>query len=382
MTVSALSRIADTGVRDALRLRSAMTGKPLIGPKSVNIHIISSCNYRCEFCWYFSPFVKDQPKRKLLDYKVLEEVLEDCQEIGVDEINYEGGEVTLYPYWGKAFRKVKELGMRLIAYSHLDCPEDFLADLCYADQLTVNFSAVTEETFKRVHGKHVSMKRVLTNMDRLLAMREKRGKPKIVLSFVVYDHNYHELDGFLNMAQERGVDKVVVRFFKPTEEMRQLIFTKAALSSLRETVELALQKPYTFKHDLAHLHHILSKGKLFNNIDSLPQSPMHNDRLLFYDSTGGSINCNVGWFYANIDEKGRVVAPCDNVGVCVAGNVNERRFKDIWFENDFLHETLREASKGIRTCSSKWKECRYCSYVSMNTLLDERIRRAASGGAQ
>ena len=377
MATSAMSRIVDTGIRDALRVKSAVIGRPLIGPKSVNIHITSSCNYTCEFCWYFSPFVKNQPKKKILDYKVLESVLEDCQEIGVDEINFEGGEVTLYPFWDQAFRKVKDLGMRLIAYSHLGFSDDLLPGLCYADQLTVNFSAITEESFKRVHGKNTSMTRVLKNMDRLLAMREKRGKPKIVLSFVVYDHNYQELDGFLGMAQQRGVDKVVVRFFKATQEMRDLVFSKEALASLRHIVETALQKPYDFKHDLKHLHHIISNGQVLDNIESLPHSPMHNDRLLFYDSTGGSINCNVGWFYANIDEKGRVVAPCDNVGVCVAGNVNERRFKDIWFDNDFLHDTLREASRGIHTCSSKWKECRYCSYVTVNKLLDQRVKAAA-----
>ncbi len=377
MAISAMSRIADTGVRDALRLKSAVLGRPLIGPKSVNIHIINSCSYKCEFCWYFSPFVKDQPKRKILEYNVLESVLEDCQEMGVDEINFEGGEVVLYPYWVEAFRKVKELGMRLIAYSHLGYGKDHLPGLCYADQLTVNFSAITEETFKRVHGDKASMTKVLENMDLLLAMRKKHGKPKIVLSFVVYDHNYQELAGFLDMAQARGVDKVVVRFFKATQEMRDLVFSEQALAALHDTVKDALQKPYEFKHDLKRLYHVISQGKVLDNIDSLPHSPMHNDRLLFYDSTGGSINCNVGWFYANIDEKGRVVAPCDNVGVCVAGNVNERRFKDIWFDNDFLHDTLREASRGIHTCSSKWKECRFCSYVSMNKLLEEKIRRAA-----
>ncbi len=379
MAISAVSRITDAGVRDALRVRSAVRGVPLIGPKSVNIHITSSCNYRCEFCWYFSPLVKDQPKRKILDYKVLEGVLEDCQEIGVDEINFEGGEVTLYPFWVEAFRKVKELGMRLIAYSHLDCGADHLPGLCYADQLTVNFSAITEESFKRVHGKKASQTRVLENMDRLLAMRSKRGKPKIVLSFVVYNHNYQELAGFLDMAQQRGVDKIVIRFFKPTEEMRDIFFSKDALASLRRTVERALQTPYEFKHDLKKLHNLISNGKMFDNVVSMPRAPEHNDRLLFYDATGGIINCHAGWFYANIDEKGRVVAPCDNVGVCVAGNVNERRFKDIWFDNDFLHDTLREASQGIHTCSSKWKECRYCSYVPINKMLDEKVRSAAGG---
>jgi MoaA/NifB/PqqE/SkfB family radical SAM enzyme len=350
-------------------------GKPLIGPKSVNIHIINSCNYKCEFCWYFSPWVKDQPKKNMLDYKVLEGVLEDCAEIGVDEINFEGGEVVLYPHWEQAFRKVKELGMRLIAYSHLGYTTDHLPGLCYADQLTVNFSANTEESFKRVHGEKTSMTRVLKNLDLLLAMRDKRGKPHIALSFVVYDHNYQELAGFLEMARQRGVDKVIVRFFKATEEMRELVFSKEAITSLRQTVETALQTPYEFKHDLKRLHDIIFNGKMFDNVVSMPRGPMRNDRLLFYDTTGGSINCHVGWFFANIDEKGRVVAPCDNVGVCVAGNVNERRFKDIWFDNDFLHDTLKEASRGIHTCSSKWQECRFCSYVPVNKMLDEKVKR-------
>jgi MoaA/NifB/PqqE/SkfB family radical SAM enzyme len=375
MPGSILSRITDTASKDALRIKSAILGKPLIGPKSVNIHITSACNYRCEFCWYFSPFVKDQPKKKILDYQVLEQVLEDCREIGVDEINFEGGEVTLYPYWAEAFSKVKELGMRLVAYCHLDCSPTYLKHLSYAELLKVNFSATTEETFKRVHGPKASMPRVLKNLDNLLAIRGKRGKPQILLSFVIYNHNYEELQGFLDMAHQRKVDHVVIRFFKATQEMKGLVFSKSQLDGLRSIVETALQKPYGFRHDLKHLHHILTKGEVLDDIVPMDHSPMHNDRLLFYDSTGGSIKCNVGWFYANIDEKGRVVAPCDNVGVCVAGNVNERRFKDIWFNNDFLHDTLKEASEGIHTCNSKWKECRFCSYVTMNKLLEDRISR-------
>ncbi len=115
--------------------------------------------------------------------------------------------------------------MRLIAYTHLDYPADVkkIQALSYAELLMVNFSAITEESFKRVHGAHTSMKRVLKNMDRLLAIRDKYGKPKIRLSFVVYNHNYKELAGFLDMAHERNIDQVVVRFFEATEEMKQLV---------------------------------------------------------------------------------------------------------------------------------------------------------------
>jgi len=373
MAAARLSKITNPNIKDALRLRSVISGKPLIGPKSVNIHINNSCNHRCEFCWNFSPYVRKQPKRKVIDYKVLEDVLEDCREMGVDEINFEGGEVTLYPFWIDLFRKVKDLGMRLIAYSHLDCDTRCLRGLCYADQLTVNLSAITEESFKRVHGKKASLSLVLKNLDRLLAIRDKRGKPEIVLSFVVYSQNYRELAGFLDIAHKRKVNRVVVRFFKATREMRPLVFSKDALASLNKTVEKALQTHHVFKHNLQHLRHILSHGKLFNNVVSMAHSAWHNDRLLFYDVTGGRINCHAGWFDANIDEQGRVVAPCDNVGVCVAGNIYERRFKDIWFDNDLLHKTLKDASRGIHTRSAKWKECRNCGFIAFNKMLEEKI---------
>jgi MoaA/NifB/PqqE/SkfB family radical SAM enzyme len=361
----------DPAIRDSLRLRGAMLGRPLIGPKSVNIHVINSCSYRCQFCWYFSPFVKDHPKGKMLDYKILEQTLEDCKEIGVDEINLEGGETTVYPHWVEAFHKVHDLGMRLIAYTHLDYPADVkkLQALSYAQLLMVNFSAMTDESFKRVHGAHTSMKRVLKNMDRLLALRDKYGKPNIRLSFVVYNHNYKELAAFLDMAHRRKIDQVVVRFFEATEEMKNLVFTKDELAELRAIVETALEKKFCFTHDLQKLHNLIANGKMFENPVTLERTEMRNDRLLFYDSTGGEINCYVGWFYSHIDEKGRVIAPCDNVGVCVAGNINERRFKDIWFDNEHLRSTLNEASKGIHTCSSKWQECRYCSYVPTNRYL-------------
>ncbi|MBF0510737.1 MAG: radical SAM protein [Candidatus Omnitrophica bacterium] len=373
MTTNFISQIKDTRLKDKLRLKSALMGKPLIGPKSVNIHIINSCNYRCEFCWYFSPFVKSHPPKKMLDFKVLKRVLEDCAQMGVDQINFEGGEVTLYPGWLQAFRMVKKLGMELVVYSHLGVNPRCLPGLCLASQLTVNFSAMSEESFKKIHGSRASFKLVSKNIERLLAIRQKRGAPKIVLSFVLYSSNFHELEAFLEMAQQRRVDKVVIRFFKATQQMKDLVFTKKQLISLRNIVKSALQKSYSFQHDLNGLYHLISDKQVLVDVEAMRHSKMHNDRLLFYDSTGGKIHCHTGWFYANIDEKGRVVAPCDNVGVCVAGNVNEQSFKEIWFHSDFLHHILVEASNGIRTSSPKWRECRYCSYVSINQMIHDKI---------
>lgn len=369
-------------IRDMLRVRSSLLGRPLIGPMSINIHVMQACDRKCVFCWYFSPLVKNPPQRRMLDYKVLERTLEDCQEIGVDEINLEGGEVVLYPHAEETFRKVKDLGMRLIAYSHLDFESKHLQYLALADRLTVNLSAMTEELYRGVHGKsNGTLKNLLRHLDLLLGLRRKDGKPQMVLTFIVFKENYKQLPAFLDLAQERGVDEAVIRFFKATQEMRELMFTQDSFTEFRGIVQAVLKKPYTFKNNLQSLWNIVANSGMFENVVPIDHAPMHNDRLFFYDSTGGQkTRCNIGWFYSYIDEHGQVLAPCDSVGVCIAGNIYERSFKDIWFNNEYMHETLREASAGIRTCSSKWKECRHCSYVPVNKFLDDKISRA--GGAQ
>lgn len=363
------------GVRDALRAKGSVLGRPLIGPKSVNIHAIQACDRKCAFCWYFSPLVKNPPKRVMLEWDVLSGVIDDFHEIGVEEVNLEGGEIVLYPHAEQAFRKVKELGMMLRAYSHLDYDQKHLRYVCLADRVIVNFSAITEETYKRVHGKPGgSMARLLKHLDILLKARRKFGKPKIVLTFIAYDYNYKELPAMLELAKEREVDRVFVRLFKATKEMKELVLPKEAIQEIGEMVETALQAGYKFDHNLENLKNIIKNGNHHENIVSLIPAEMNNDRLFVYDATGGQkINCQVGWYYSFIDETGRVIAPCDSVGVCVAGNVNERRFKDIWFDNDHLHSTLREASAGIHTCSSKWQECRYCSYGPVNKMLNKQV---------
>lgn len=367
----------DPKIRDLLRVKSALSGRPLIGPESINIHIIQACDRKCAFCWYFSPLIKDPPERTVMDYNVLERTLEDCYEIGADEINLEGGEVVLHPYAEKIFRKVKDLGMRLIAYSHLDFESKHLKYLALADRLTVNLSVITEDLYQRVHGKSTgTLSNVLQHLDLLLGLRRKYGKPEIALTFIAYRDNYKQLRAFLDLAQERGVDEVIVRFFKATQEMRELMFTKDSLVELRETVQTALETSYTFKHNLKSLWNIIENSGMYEEIVAIDHTAMHSDRLFFYDSTEGKKSpCNIGWFYSNIDEYGQVLVPCDSVGVCIAGNIYERPFKDIWFDNDHMHETLREASAGIETSCSKWKECRHCSNVAVNKFLNDKIGR-------
>jgi len=54
------------------------------------------------------------------------------------------------------------------------------------------------------------------------------------------------------------------------------------------------------------------------------------------------------------------------VGVCVAGNVRTRSFRDIWFLSTALNKVRREAACGIDSSRGRWIECRYCGHAAFN----------------
>lgn len=157
------------------------------------------------------------------------------------------------------------------------------------------------------------------------------------------------------------------------------MLSKGELEELKMVVRSSLTVPYTFKHNLQSFSDIVEKSGMFEDVVALEHGSTHNDRLFFYDTTGGSrTSCYMGWFYSYIDEQGQVLAPCDSVGSCVAGNIYERSFKDIWFNNQYLHDTLKEASAGIQTDMPRWKECRHCSYRAVNKFFYEKIKPMSS----
>ncbi len=364
---------------DIIRLEGVRRGKALTGPRSVNIHITGVCDRRCEFCWYFSPLVKRASKFHELPFAVLEKVLKDCAVMGVEEINLEGGEVTLHSRAADIFRLVSTLGMRLVAYTHLAYAKEPLRYVRHADRLTVNLSAVSPEQYRVVHG-HDGFARALKNLAVLKGLSARYGKPSIVLTFIIYEQNAAELLPFLELAERIGADRVLFRLFKATREMAPLVFQTATLALLKKTVSVARRRPWLVPNNLTEIARVLRSGAFFQDKVAIARSSRHNDRLFFYDNVSGRTRCYTAWFNAYIDELGRVIAPCDNVGVCVAGNVATRSFRDIWFNSAALNKVRREASCGIDARRGRWIECRHCGQRQFNREIADALFRPRKAG--
>ncbi|NTV30056.1 MAG: radical SAM protein [Candidatus Omnitrophica bacterium] len=365
---------------DTMRLKGLLRERPLTGPRMVNIHLLNSCDRRCRFCWYFSPLVSYPSKRQALDFQVLQRLLHDCAHMGVEEINLEGGEIALYPRVAEVFGIVKDLGMRLAAYTHLGYGQDHLDYLWRADRLTVNLSAANAGSYRKIHGgDHFAD--VIRNLRILRKVSQAKGRPCVVLTFIIYKENFREIPEFIKLARMVAADQIIFRLFKATVEMRTLRLSSAALDELKSILARAVRMQGGLKTNLEEIKCILDNGEWFQDRQELEWAGRHNDRLFYYNNLAGEKKpCYAGWFFAYIDERGRVVAPCDNVGVCVAGNINKQSFRDIWFNSAKLRRVRKEALSGVNVERKRWIECRYCGHVQFNRNMHERLSQAAVRG--
>ena len=364
---------------DIVRLKGLLTDRPIIGPRAVNIHLNNICRRKCIFCWYFSPLVTWKDKPRQLSFAVLKKLICDCAKMGVQTMNLEGGEVTLYPRLKDAFLLVKSKNMKLAVYSHLDCPKKHIDYLKIADSISVNLSAYDRRSYRVIHGDD-HFNQVVDNLRLLNSFKIKGAGPRITLSFIIMDINCLEIEKFIDFAVRLRVEEVRFKLFTATVEMKQLVLSEDSSKKLKKIILNILSRGTKVKHNLEDIYKTMSAHDFLKNRSSLDWAPNHNDRYFYYKIySKKKISCFVGWFYALIDESGRVIAPCDNIGVCIAGNIYKDSLRKIWFDSPAFKKIRAESMTAINIRQKKWYECRYCSYANFNTAIAAYINKICPG---
>ncbi len=72
--------------------------------KSANWHLTTRCNYACKFC-----FIQNLDS-EIRDLKNIEEILVKLRDIGIDKINFVGGEPIMHPLFFEMTKISKDLG--------------------------------------------------------------------------------------------------------------------------------------------------------------------------------------------------------------------------------------------------------------------------------
>jgi radical SAM protein with 4Fe4S-binding SPASM domain len=181
-------------------------------PEIVRLELTNTCNLACPHCRHHS-----KEKRKPENYSPYYQSPLDMTEVQVaaifDEVAPFKPSVTLNvanePLIAKTFpfavQKVKECGLSgTFNTNGVTLDEEIaqlLVDVQY-DSVNISIDAITPETLKLARG--ISRLDHLTkNVERLIEIRGDSQFPRIGVTFVETDYNYHEIPAFLDFWKQR-----------------------------------------------------------------------------------------------------------------------------------------------------------------------------------
>jgi len=174
-------------------------------PYPVNWHVYPSnaCPYDCEYCIMGDE--REQNDGAMLSNESLDKLVDDAAEIGIKLVQFTGGgEPLTHPYLNTTIGRLHDNGIKVALstngylLSGLEEP---------VDHLRVSFDAGTPETYNVVHGVN-AFERVVNNIAE--AVEVGKGKD-IGMGFVVTQDNFQEVEAFVRLAEDLGVDFVHIR---------------------------------------------------------------------------------------------------------------------------------------------------------------------------
>lgn len=300
------------------------------GPKYIVIDITNRCNLNCMACWTYSPLLLEKKPhhswfKDELSFDVIRNLIVELKKMGTMEIRLTGGgEPFLHPRIMDIIRLIKKNNFRLDITTNFTLMNkeriDFLIEN-KVDNITISLWAASSETYKKTHPNQKET-RFLKILENLKYLNEKKKNTKVVISNVISNLNYTEIEDMMNVAKKTEADEVYFTLIDSIEGATdKLLLNKKQQENLRKKFIHVLEKYQ--KGDYG-------KVKIDNPDNFLRRVSNMGTKEGVYDSDAiYKIPCTVGWTFSRILANGDV-APCCRGVMIISGNINKERFSSIW----------------------------------------------------
>ena len=181
-------------------------------PTVIALEAVNGCNLRCPECptGTHAPTARRQGQASLADMKgIIDQV---CPRSLQASFHHFGEPLLNDDFYG-ACRYAVAKGLWTVIHSNLSLAADDLAPKLVASrlcQLVVSCDGATQEVYEqyRVGG---DVERVFRNIEAVVAERRRRDTPFpwITAQFLIFDHNWHEMEAFHERALAAGADDVL-----------------------------------------------------------------------------------------------------------------------------------------------------------------------------
>lgn len=299
---------------------SAISGKTIVWglPPVLTIEPANICNLRCPLCTTGSGEMKRVKGNMTLD--TFRSVMNKFGEEIFFLLIYHQGEPYINPHFLNFVKLAKEKNIYVTTSTngHYFTDENIEATIDSGiDSMIVSVDGVTQESYARyrVKGK---LDKVLEGTKKLMEMKKiKRSRtPNVALQFLVMKHNEHEIPAIKKLADELGVDRLLIKNIevRSTEEADEWLPENSAY------------RRYNFDGN-----NLIVKG-------------------------ADNKSCTRPWLSTLVNWDGEIVPCCfDKNGNYPMGKITgEENLKDIWHGksfSDFRTRLIRDR-QGIDICSN------------------------------
>jgi radical SAM protein with 4Fe4S-binding SPASM domain len=285
---------------------------PLAGPLKVQWDILYRCNSRCITCDRWEA-LEGSDNMSLEREK---ELLNELSDLGTFSIAFSGGEPFLRKDIFDLFHHARQAGMTTSVNSNgLLINETIARKIVESglDMLYLSLDGGRAETNDHIRGVKGSFEKTFQAVRHLQAAR--KTTPKIFINCTVNNRNVDELSDLTRLASAAGVDGITIQ---PAHNCEGMDF------ALPEDLKLSASSIPRFREQLAIIKReypemIPMMDEYFSHFETFINSP----ELLY------RYRCVAAYTSVQIHPNGNVYS-CP-VAFEKIGNLNESKFRDIWF---------------------------------------------------
>jgi radical SAM protein with 4Fe4S-binding SPASM domain len=286
-------------------------------PFAISIEPTTSCNLRCPECP--SGLRSFSRPTGMLEYDLYKNIIEQCAPFISYLILYFQGEPYLNPDFFRFIKLATEKKIYSVTSTnahYLNKEQAKLTVISGLDKIIISIDGTTQETYEkyRIGGNY---NKVLEGIRNLVYWKKHLQKqhPIIVLQFLIFRSNQHQIRGMKLLSKELGVD--------------QLRFKTAQIYNFQNGSDLIPEVSKYSRYKKVNEGYVI-KNRLYNK-------------------------CWRMWSSSVITWDGRVVPCCfDKDAKYVFGDLTRSRFPDIW--NNAYHINFRKkilhSRKDIDICKN------------------------------
>jgi MoaA/NifB/PqqE/SkfB family radical SAM enzyme len=177
---------------------------PLVPPDTLQLSITSRCNLRCEMCSAW----KDANKADELTLEEIKNVISQCKEWGVKEINLCGGEPLISEIIFEVIDFAKASDMRVILTTNGTLiTEDIAKRLIQSklDIITISVDGARAATHDKIRVQPGAFDKIMQGVRHLNNCPDAKKLIKVFI-LTLSNYNFDELEEYFSLAKSMSID--------------------------------------------------------------------------------------------------------------------------------------------------------------------------------